>query len=232
MRHWYREQFSTHQFFADLLFHFERTYPDDELDLMEPDRDRHGYDCVLIRRTKTKLLTRYVQLKSTEKANAKVTNIHSSMLLDSYREIVQVRVSPAGKCEYYVLSDIGRLVYLALSAAHDPTKAALHETEIKKALFHLLELMPGASLPKLLGDITPAWAAIDSSTLEKWDKLLLPATPRLWRKVIQPFIDIHTGIYPRATEKTFNLNPCWTRKILPEDLLGYLFRGTEINSAP
>lgn len=49
MHHWHREHFSTHQFYADALFDFTQTFPDAELDLLESGRDRHGYDCVLIR---------------------------------------------------------------------------------------------------------------------------------------------------------------------------------------
>lgn len=233
MRHWYREPFSTYQFFADVLHEFDRCYPDDELDLLESSRDRHGYDCVLIKRSTDKMLTRYVQLKSTEKNGATIPNIHVSMVLEPYREIVQTVVSDSGKCSYHCLSDMGRLLYLALAVAGACQKSdsTSLRSELTAALSPLPKMLPTFSLPSGTDLLLSQWTKVPRDQLLAWDNALQDHLPRFWRKVVRPLTEVYRSVFPEK-DRSIDLNPCWTRPVKRADLVRFLFRGTDITGDP
>lgn len=229
MRHPYREHACTHQFCADLLRNFERECPDDELDLLESERDRHGYDLVAIKHTATGTTIRFVQMKSTETAGTDLKNVHSRMLLSRDSEIVQIKVSNTGTSEYLFFSDFGRIAYLCLSIAHGggggagPAQRRALETAVISALGAINSMVPGFAPPTSLKDIQKQWTTITSAKWLPWDGQLRNKKSRLWDQVLDPLILTYKAAFPNWSDG-FELNSCWARKIRPGELTRYLFR--------
>lgn len=227
MKHWHREHFSTHQFYADVLFCFATDFPDEELDLLESGRDRHGYDCVLIRPGPSTPLTRYIQLKSTEADDTDLVGVHGQMLLSEYREIVQVRVrvSPQGYCEYFFLSDFGRLAYLALaiSSKQLAEKSTARQSEVVKALAGLAPLIGGFRPPNSYQEIQAQWVNLAASKWNAWDGQLRRARKQLWADVLRPLAGSYKAVFENWRER-HTLNGRWTRKVSRKDLIKYLYR--------
>lgn len=226
MHHWYREHFSTHQFYADVLFDFSQTFPDGEMDLLESARDRHGYDCILIRSGDGQPQTRYVQLKSTEKDDAALTGIHGSMLLAEYREIVQVRVSEVGHCEYHFLSDFGRIAHLslAISGKQLSDKSLAKETQVVDALRPLGSLIGGLSPPASFREIQSNWGTLKAGDWPIWDGQLAKSRARLWCDVLRPLAGHYKAVFPVWRLDRHSVDARWTRKIARKLLADYIFR--------
>ncbi|HWA29345.1 MAG TPA: hypothetical protein VG734_27085, partial [Lacunisphaera sp.] len=214
MHHWYREHFSTHQFYAHVLYDFAQTFPDDEIDLLESGRDRHGYDCVLIRSGEGQPLTRYVQLKSTENGDADLLGIHGSMLLSEFREIVQIWVSAQGDCEYYFLSDFGRIAHLslAISGRQLADKSPTKESRVIESLKPLGELIGGFSPPVSYREIQRIWSQLKAGDWPIWDGQLVKARGRLWCDVLRPLAAQFKAVFPDWRRDRHTIDARWTRK--------------------
>lgn len=226
MHHWHREHFSTHQFYADVLFDFAQTYPEEEIDLLESGRDRHGYDCVLIRSGPGTPQTKYIQLKSTEKEDAQLLGIHGPMLLTEHREIVQIWVSEQGHCEYYFLSDFGRIAHLCLSISGKQlsNKSKNKESDLVEALTPLGDLIGGFESPVSYRAIQAKWGGLKSSDWPMWDGQLAKARGRVWSDVLRRIASIYKGVFPDWREERLEVDARWTRKIPRKSLADYIFR--------
>jgi len=227
MHHWHREHFSTHQFYADVLFDFAQTYPDEELDLLESGRDRHGYDCVLIRSGAGQPSTRYVQLKSTEKEDGVLMGIRGNMLLTEHREILQIWVSEKdGHCEYYFLSDFGRIVHLclAISGKQLSEKSTSKEKVVAEALKPLEELIGGFTSPASYREIQAKWGPLKGADWPIWDGQLAKVRGKLWNSVLRPLASHFKAVYPEWRQDRHVIDARWTRKIARKLLADYIFR--------
>lgn len=226
MNHWYREHFSTHQFYADVLFDFAETFPDEEIDLLESGRDRHGYDCVLIRAGEGQPTTRYIQLKSTEKDDATLTGIHGTMLLGENREIVQIWVSADGRCEYHFLSDFGRIAHLslAISKRRLSEKSRLREQEVVAALKPMTEFIGGFKSPGSYAEIQNRWESLKPEQWPIWDGQLKKCRGPLWARVIRPLASQFKAAFPDWRQDRHEVEARWTRKITRKYLADHIFR--------
>lgn len=227
MHHWHREHFSTHQFYADVLFDFAQTYPDEELDLLESGRDRHGYDCVLIRSGPGQPATRYVQLKSTEKEDGVLLGIRGTMLLTEHREILQIWVSEEqGRCEYYFLSDFGRIAHLclAISGKQLSEKSTSKEQAVIDALKPLGELIGGFKPPASYREIQGNWGQLKAESWPIWDGQLAKSRGKLWNNVLRPLASHYKAVFPEWRETRHQVDARWTRKIARKLLADYIFR--------
>lgn len=227
MHHWYREHFSTHQFYADVLFDFAQTFPNDEIDLLESGRDRHGYDCVLIRSGEGQPVTRYIQLKSTEKDDAPLMGIHGPMLLSEYREIVQVWVSAEhGQCEYHFLSDFGRIAHLclAISGKQLSDKSRSKEAAVVEALKPLGELVGGFAPPVSYREIQARFGPLKAGDWPIWDGQLAKVRGRLWSDALRPLASHFKAVFPEWRQERHTVDARWTRKITRKLLADYIFR--------
>lgn len=226
MKHWHREHFSTHQFFADVLFDFAETFPDEEMDLLESSRDRHGYDCVLIRMGTGQPATRYVQLKSTEKDDAPLVGVRGPMLLTEHREILQIWVSPQGHCEYYFLSDFGRIVHLclAISGKQLSEKSTGKEADVIEALKPLGDLIGGFSPPTSYREIQTKWGRLKATDWPIWDGQLVKVRGRLWAEVLKRLASYYKVVFPDWRQERHEIDARWTRKITRKNLADYIFR--------
>lgn len=226
MHHWHREHFTTHQFYADVLFDFAQTYPDEELDLLESGRDRHGYDCVLIRSGPGQPATRYVQLKSTENDDAPLVGIRGPMLLGEFREVLQIRVSEQGNCEYYFLSDFGRIAHLclAISGRQLSDKSKTKQDDVVAALKPLGDLIGGYSPPGSYREIQAKWGQLKPKDWPIWDGQLVNARGQLWSNVLRPLASIFKAVFPDWRLDRHLIEARWTRKIQKKRLADYIFR--------
>ena len=226
MHHWHREHFSTHQFYADVLFDFAQTFPDEEMDLLESGRDRHGYDCVLIRSGPGQPATRYVQLKSTEKDDAPLMGVHGPMLLGEHREILQIWVSEDGRCEYYFLSDFGRMAHLclAISGKQPSEKTATKERAVIEALKPLAELIGGFAPPTSYREIQGSWGPLKAESWPVWDGQLAKARGKLWANTLRPLASQFKAVFPDWRQERHEIDARWTRKIPRKLLADYIFR--------
>jgi len=226
MHHWHREHFTTHQFYADVLFDFAVTYPEEELDLLESGRDRHGYDCVLIRSGATLTATRYIQLKSTEKDDAPMLGIRGPMLLAEHREILQIWVSPQGHCEYYFLSDFGRIAHLclAISGKQLADKATNKQQAVVEALQPLGELIGGFKPLASYREIQAVWGPLKADGWPVWDGQLTKVRGRLWNDVLRPLASHYKAVFPKWREDRHEIDARWTRKIPKKLLADHIFR--------
>lgn len=226
MHHWHREHFSTHQFYADVLFDFAQTFPDDEVDLLESGRDRHGYDCVLIRSGEGTPQTRYVQLKSTESDNAPLMGIRGPMLLAEHREILQIWVSPQGHCEYHFLSDFGRIVHLclAISGKQLSDKSTTKQQDVVAVLKPLGDLIPGFAPPVSYREIQGNWGKLKATDWPIWDGQLVKVRGRLWAEVLKPLAKHYKVVFPDWRQDRHEIDARWTRKIARKSLADYIFR--------
>jgi hypothetical protein len=226
MHHWHREHFTTHQFYADVLFDFAQTYPDEELDLLESGRDRHGYDCVLIRSGPGQPATRYVQLKSTEKDDALLMGVRGQMLLAEHREILQIWVSPQGHCEYYFLSDFGRIAHLCLAIADKQRsdKSTSKQQPVVEALRPLGELIGGFQPPASYREIQAAWGPLKADSWPAWDGQLAKVRGRLWADVLRPLASHYKTVFPEWRQDRHEIEARWTRKMPKKLLADYIFR--------
>lgn len=226
MHHWHREHFSTHQFYADVLFDFAQTFPDEEIDLLESGRDRHGYDCVLIRSGEGQPKTRYIQLKSTEKDDKPLMGIHGVMLLAEHREILQIWVSEQGHCEYYFLSDFGRIAHmcLAISGKQLSEKSTSKESDVVEALKPLGELIGGFTPPASYREIQAKWGALKATDWPIWDGQLVKVRGRLWSEVLKRLASHYKGVFPDWRQDRHEIDARWTRKIPRRSLADYIFR--------
>jgi hypothetical protein len=225
MHHWYREHFTTHQFYADVLFDFAQTYPNDEIDLLESGRDRHGYDCVLVRSGEGQPATRYIQLKSTESDDASLMGIHGSMLLSEYREVVQIWVSPNGQCEYYFLSEFGRIAHmcLAISGRQLSERSPTKEVPIVEALKPLAAL-GGLKPPASYRQIQAEWGPLKPGDWPVWDGQLAKTRGQTWNEVIRPLARHFKAVFPDWRLDRHQIDARWTRKIPRKLLADYIFR--------
>jgi hypothetical protein len=226
MHHWHREHFTTHQFYADVLFDFAQTYPDEELDLLESGRDRHGYDCVLIRSGEGQPMSRYIQLKSTEKDDKPLMGIHGAMLVSEHREILQIWVSEQGHCEYYFLSDFGRIAHLALaiSGKQLSDKTTAKEQDVVTALKPLGELIGGFEPPASYREIQARWGKLKAGDWPIWDGQLFKVRGRVWSEVLKRLASHYKSIFPKWREDRHEIDARWTRKIPKTQLADYIFR--------
>ncbi len=226
MHHWHREHFSTHQFYADVLFDFAQTYPDEEMDLLESGRDRHGYDCVLIRSGVGQPMSRFIQLKSTEKDDKPLMGIHGAMLLSEHREILQIWVSEQGHCEYYFLSDFGRIAHLslAISGKQLSDKSTTREQDVVNALKPLGELIVGFDPPASYRKIQSSWAKLKAGDWLIWDGQLAKVRGRVWSEVLKRLASHYKSVFPNWREDRHEIDACWTRKIPRKSLADYIFR--------
>ena len=226
MHHWHREHFSTHQFYADVLFDFAETFPEEELDLLESGRDRHGYDCVLIRSGTGQPATRFVQLKSTETEDAPLTGIRGPMLLAEHREIVQIRVCEQGRCEYYILSDFGRIAHLclAISGKQMAEKSTTKQRDVVDALKPLGELIGGFTPPTSYRDIRAKWVPLKAKDWPTWDGQLAKCRGKLWNDVLRPLASHYKAVFPEWRQDRHEIDARWTRKIARKLLSDYIFR--------
>jgi hypothetical protein len=226
MHHWHREHFSTHQFYADVLFDFAQTYPDEEIDLLESGRDRHGYDCVLIRSGEGQPVTRYVQLKSTENDDKPLVGIHGSMLLSEHREVVQIWVAEPGHCEYYFLSDFGRIAHLclAISGKQLSNKSTTKEAAVVDALKPLGTLIGGFTPPASYRKIQTEWGQLKATDWPIWDGQLAKSRGRVWNDVIRPLASHFRAVFPEWRQDRHTIDARWTRKIARKLLADYIFR--------
>jgi hypothetical protein len=225
MHHWHREHFSTHQFYADVLRDFAKKFPAEELDLLESGRDRHGYDCVLIRPGPSFPLTRYVQLKSTETDIADLTSVHGQMLLSEYREIARIQVSPEGECRYSFLSDFGRTAWLALAISCEGLKqdSTEREPETIVALKNLGKLTTNFTPPTTFSEVQKTWANVATSTWHPLDDKLRPDRKKLWASVLRPLALAYKKTFPKWRGR-HTVNSRWMREVSRDDLITYLFR--------
>ncbi len=225
MQHWHREHFSTHRFYADVLLSFALKFGEEELDLLEPGRDRHGYDCVLIRTGKGDPQVRYIQMKSTETAETPLANIHSQMLLKEHREVVQIRVSNQGDCTYHFLADFGRVAFLALSIAQRSTANGTDkaEADLQKILLKFRELVGGGSLPSSFREVKEQWSDIKPVKWHAFDGQLRLKRGQLWAEVLKPLARLYRTTTPDADAK-IDINPRWTRKVSAKELADFIFR--------
>jgi len=226
MHHWHREHFSTHQFYADVLFDFAQTYPDEEMDLLESGRDRHGYDCVLIRFTDGQPLTRYIQLKSTENNGTPLQGIRGPMLLAEHREILQIRVSEQGHCEYYFLSDFGRIAHLclAISGKQLSEKSATRQQDVVTALKPLGDLISGFAPPASYREIQAKWGKLKAEEWPIWDGQLFKVRGRVWAEVLKRLASHYKSVFPDWRQDRHEIDARWTRKIARKNLADYIFR--------
>lgn len=226
MKHWHREHFSTHQFYADVLFDFAQTHSDEEIDLLESGRDRHGYDCVLIRSGEGAPQTRYIQLKSTEAEDAPLTGIRGPMLLAEHREILQIRVSELGHCEYYFLSDFGRIAHLclAISGKQLSSKSPTKQNDLVAALQPLGELIGGFVPPASYRAIQTEWGRLKPSDWPIWDGQLAKARGRAWAEVLRRLSSYYKAVFPEWRQDRLEIDARWTRKIARKNLADYIFR--------
>lgn len=226
MHHWHREHFSTHQFYADVLFDFAQTFPDEEIDLLESGRDRHGYDCVLIRSGTGQPATRYVQLKSTETDDAPLTGIRGPMLLTEHREIVQIRVSEQGHCEYYFLSDFGRIAHLclAISGKQRSEKSLTKQRDVVDALQPLADMIGGFTPPASYRAIQAQFGQLKAESWPIWDGQLVKCRGRLWSDCLRPLASHFKAVFPDWRQDRHEIDARWTRKIARKALSDYLFR--------
>lgn len=226
MHHWHREHFSTHQFYADVLFDFAQSYPDEEMDLLESGRDRHGYDCVLIRSGQGMPQTRYVQLKSTEKEDAPLMGIHGLMLLAEHREILQIWVSEQGHCEYHFLSDFGRIAHLslAISGKQLSNRSKAKEQDVVTALKPLGELIGGFEPPASYREIQARWGKLKAGDWPIWDGQLAKVRGRLWTEVLRRLSGHFKTVFPDWRQDRHEVDARWTRKIARKNLADYIFR--------
>lgn len=226
MHHWHREHFTTHQFYADVLFDFAQTYPEEEMDLLESGRDRHGYDCVLIRSGPGQPATRYIQLKSTEKDDGLLMGIRGPMLLAEHREIVQIWVSPQGHCEYYFLSDFGRIAHLSLAISGKQIfeKSTSRQQQVVDALKPLGELIGGFSPPASYREIQASWGALTADSWPIWDGQLFKSRGKVWNDVLRPLASHYKVVFPKWREDRHEIDARWTRKIAKKLLADYIFR--------
>jgi hypothetical protein len=226
MHHWHREHFSTHQFYADVLLDFAQTYPDEEIDLLESGRDRHGYDCVLIRNGDGLPQVRYIQLKSTEKQEAPLHGVHGVMLLTEHREILQIRVNEHGQCEYNFLSDFGRIAHLALaiSGKQLSEKSTARQPEVVAALKPLGDLLGGFEPPASYRQIQASWGKLKAGAWHNWDGLLLKARGRVWSEVLKRLASQYKFVFPEWREDRHEIDSRWTRKFTRKSLADYIFR--------
>jgi hypothetical protein len=225
MQHWHREHFSTHRFYADVLLSFAQKFGEEELDLLEPGRDRHGYDCVLIRTGTGDPLIRYIQMKSTEAADTPLANIHSQMLLKEHREVVQVRISSQGDCTYHFLADFGRVAYLALNIAQRGHANGTNkvEADLKNALMKLRDLVGGGSMPASFREVLEQWSDIKPVKWHAFDGQLRPKRGQLWSEVLKPMARLYR-MTTTDTEAKITINPRWTRKVGAKELADFIFR--------
>lgn len=225
MQHWHREHFSTHRFYADVLLSFALKFGEEELDLLEPGRDRHGYDCVLIRTGTGDPQIRYIQMKSTEAAETPLANIHSQMLLKEHREVVQIRVSNQGDCTYHFLADFGRVAFLALSIAQRGTANGANkaETDLKNALQKLRDLVGGGTMPTSFREVLEQWADIKPVKWHGFDGQLRLKRGQLWAEVLKPLARLYRTTTVDAEAK-ITINPRWTRKVSSKELADFIFR--------
>lgn len=226
MHHWHREHFTTHQFYADVLFDFAQTYPEEEMDLLESGRDRHGYDCVLIRSGPGQPATRYIQLKSTEKDDGLLMGIRGPMLLAEHREIVQIWVSPQGHCEYYFLSDFGRIAHLslAISGKQLSEKSTSKEQSVVEALKPMDELIGGFTPPASYREIQAGWGQLKAEQWPIWDGQLAKVRGRLWANCLRPLASHFKAVFPEWRQDRHEIDARWTRKIAKKLLADYIFR--------
>ncbi len=226
MHHWHREHFSTHQFYADVLFDFAETFPDEEMDLLESGRDRHGYDCVLIRSGAGQPATRYIQLKSTENDDAPLVGVRGQMLLAEHREILQIWVSKEGRCEYYFLSDFGRIAHLclAISGKQLSEKSTVKQKEVVDALKPLGELIGGFTPPASYREIQSKWASLKADAWPIWDGQLAKARGKLWASCLRPLASHYKAVFPDWRQDKVSIDARWTRKITRKLLSDYIFR--------
>ena len=225
MQHWHREHFSTHRFYADVLLSFALKFGEEELDLLEPGRDRHGYDCVLIRTGTGDPQIRYIQMKSTEAAETSLANIHSQMLLKEHREVVQIRISSQGDCTYHFLADFGRVAFLALSIAQRGTANATDkaEADLKKVLLKFRELVGGGSLPSSSREVREQWSDIKPVKWHAFDGQLRLKRGQLWSEVLKPLARLYRTTNTDGEAK-ISINPRWTRKVTAKELAEFIFR--------
>ncbi len=226
MHHWHREHFTTHQFYADVLFDFAQTFPEEEMDLLESGRDRHGYDCVLIRSGSGQPATRYVQLKSTEKEDALLMGIHGRMLLTEHREILQIWVSTQGHCEYYFLSDFGRIAHLCLAISGKQLfeKSTSKQQAVVDALKPLGELIGGFVLPSSYREIQASWGPLKAESWPIWDGQLFKTRGKVWNDVLRPLASHYKAVFPKWRDDRHEIDARWTRKIAKKLLADYIFR--------
>lgn len=226
MHHWHREHFTTHQFYADVLFDFAQTYPDEEVDLLESGRDRHGYDCVLIRSGPGQPTTRYIQLKSTEKEDGVLMGIRGNMLLTEHREILQIWVSSQGHCEYYFLSDFGRIAHLSLEISGKPLseKSKSKQEAVIDALKPLGDLIGGFSPPTSYREIQASWGPLKAESWPIWDGQLFKSRGKVWNEVLRPLASHYKAVFPKWREDRHEIEARWTRKIAKKHLADYIFR--------
>ncbi len=226
MHHWHREHFTTHQFYADVLFDFAQTFPEEEVDLLESGRDRHGYDCVLIRSGAAQPATRYIQLKSTEKEDGLLMGIRGTMLLTEHREILQIWVSPQGHCEYYFLSDFGRIAHLGLAISGKQLfdKSTSKQRAVIDALKPLGELIGGFTPPASYKEIQANWGPLKADSWPIWDGQLFKVRGKVWNDVLRPLASHYKAVFPKWREDRHEIDARWTRKIAKKLLADYIFR--------
>jgi len=226
MHHWHREHFTTHQFYADVLFDFAQTYPDEEMDLLESGRDRHGYDCVLIRSGEGLPQTRYVQLKSTENENALLQGIRGPMLLAEHREILQIRVNEHGHCEYCFLSDFGRIAHLCLAISDKQLadKSTSKQQDVVSALKPLGDLISGFAPPASYREILSKWGKLKATDWPAWDGQLFKVRGQVWAEVLKRLASHYKAVFPEWRAGKYDVEARWTRKIAKKNLADYIFR--------